>query len=237
MLVLPAIDLVDGRCVRLTRGDYAAQTVYSDAPVEVARDLVARGAEMLHIVDLDGARQGRPVNHEVVLEIAKAVKVPIQVGGGVRTTDSAEHYLDGGVDTVILGTAAIEKPTLLAELISTYDSQSLTVSLDVRGRALAVRGWRERSDAALDEVVNKLKRHGLKRIIVTDIDHDGTLGGTDFKVAGELVASGLQTIAAGGITTPNDVRRFKEMGGHGVVIGKALYEGVVQLEDLLEAAK
>jgi phosphoribosylformimino-5-aminoimidazole carboxamide ribotide isomerase len=238
MQLYPAIDLRDGRAVRLYQGDYARETVYSDDPVAQAAAFAAAGAEWIHVVDLDAARTGRPENRDTIAAIAGAVDVPVQTGGGVRDEASAEALFAAGVQRVVIGTAALEQPALVGRLASRFP---VAVGLDARGREVAVRGWEEGSGRDLLEVALEFGDVGVQALIVTEIGRDGTLAGPDLEGLGEVLdASELPVIASGGVGSLDDLRRLGELRSSarslsGVIVGRALYEGAFTLPDALAA--
>jgi phosphoribosylformimino-5-aminoimidazole carboxamide ribotide isomerase len=237
MLILPAIDLLEGRCVRLRQGKFEAVTVYSDDPVAVARGFVERGATALHVVDLEGARLGRARNLEWVFQIRAAVPAFLQVGGGIRTFAAAARLLEGGVDRIVIGTAAAEDARLLEKCLETYGPDYVAAALDLRDGRLAVRGWTEIADRPAEEVADALAAAGVRWLVVTDVTRDGTRAGPAPDAAARLVARGFRVIAAGGIATAKDVADLRRVGAAGCVIGSALYEGTLRLEDALAAAR
>ena len=240
MQLLPAIDLRAGKCVRLYQGDYAKETVYGDDPVEQARTFAAAGAPWIHVVDLDGARTGEASNRAVIARIAAAVGVPIQVGGGVRSHDAALALFDAGVARVVIGTAALETPTLVRELAVDH---RVAVGLDVRGRDIAVRGWTEGSGRDLHEVAAELADAGVDALIVTQIDRDGTLEGPDIEGLSALLdETAIPLIASGGVGTLDHLRvlaavRSAERTLSGAIVGRALYDGRFTVTDALDAVR
>jgi phosphoribosylformimino-5-aminoimidazole carboxamide ribotide isomerase len=238
----PAIDLRDGRCVRLYQGDYGHETVYGDDPVAQARAFAAAGAPWVHVVDLDAARTGDPRNRAVVAAIAAAVDVPVQAGGGVRDDPAADALLAAGVRRVVVGTAALEDPMWVRRLAARHPGR-VAVGLDARGRDVAVRGWVEGSGRDLLDVVREFDDAGVAALVVTEIGRDGTLEGPDFdQLSAVLAATSLDVIASGGVGTLEHVRALAalDVGGRrpaGVIVGKALYEGAFAVTDAVEAAR
>jgi phosphoribosylformimino-5-aminoimidazole carboxamide ribotide isomerase len=226
----PAIDLRGGRCVRLHQGDFARETVYGDDPVAVARRFVADGAPWLHVVDLDAARTGEPVNRAVVAAVAAAVDVPVQSSGGVRDEDAATALLDAGVTRVVVGTAAVEDPDLVARLAAAHPGR-VAVGLDTRSGEVAVRGWTEGSGIPLADVVPRVAELGAAALVVTDIARDGTLTGPALDgLAAVLAATPVPVVASGGVGTLEELRALATLdaGGRclaGAIVGTALYEG------------
>jgi len=234
MEIIPAIDIRGGRCVRLYQGDYGRETVFADDPVEVARRWQDEGARRLHVVDLDGAREGRPVNAELVGRIVAVARVPVQVGGGLRDMSAIGRYLDMGVDRVVLGTAAVKDRALLAEALAEH-GQQIAVSLDARAGQVAVQGWTEKTQAAAVELMSELAGLGVPRFIYTDTARDGTLEGPDFASIESLMAgAGLPVIYAGGVSSIEDLVRLASLGLEGAIVGQALYTRDVVLREALE---
>ena len=233
--VLPAIDIRGGRCVRLVQGDYERETVFDDDPAAPAQRWIDQGAEMLHVIDLDGAREGRAANAEFVERIA-ALGKPLQVGGGIRNLDTVRRYLDAGVARIIVGTAAVTDREFLRRAVEICGS-ALTVSVDARGGRVALNGWTEESELPAASLIPQLEDLGVRRFIYTDIASDGMLGGHDeaafARVSG---AARSPVIAAGGIAHPMQIRRLAANGAAGVVLGRALYDGRLNLSDAFEAA-
>jgi phosphoribosylformimino-5-aminoimidazole carboxamide ribotide isomerase len=234
----PAIDLRSGRAVRLLRGDYAAETVYSDDPVAVARSFEAAGARWIHVVDLDAARSGEAGNLEFVAAIARSVGCEVETGGGVRSVEAAERLIDAGVARVVIGTAAVERPELVAELAARYPGR-VAVGLDARGRQVAVKGWTETTDADLVDLAKGFEGHGVSALIVTEIGRDGTMAGPDLDQLGAVLeATGVDVIASGGVGTLDDIRALAALraGGRslaGIIVGRAIYEGRFTVEEAL----
>ena len=234
MELVPAIDIRGGRCVRLYQGDYRRETVFADDPVEVARRWQDEGARRLHVVDLDGAREGRPVNAELVGRIVAAARVPVQVGGGLRDMSAIGRYLDMGVDRVVLGTAVVKDRALLAEALAGH-GQRIAVSVDARAGQVAVQGWTEKTQAEVVEVMSELAGLGVPRFIYTDTARDGTLEGPDFAAIESLMAgAGLPVIYAGGVSSIEDLVRLASLGLEGAIVGQALYTRDVVLREALE---
>lgn len=232
MIVIPAIDLRGGRCVRLTRGRYDQEKVYADDPAGTAERWIAQGARRLHVVDLDGARAGRSVNLAAVAEIAAAAgDVPVQLGGGLRRAEDIEAAMAAGADRVILGTRAVGDPAFLREVTARFPGRIL-VSLDVRGGEVAVAGWLEASSLSFDEALADLSRAGVTEIIVTDVERDGTLQGVDPALVRQATERGFSVLAAGGVGSLEDIALLKDLepaAPAGVIVGKALYEGRLDL--------
>ncbi|MGB9886195.1 MAG: 1-(5-phosphoribosyl)-5-[(5-phosphoribosylamino)methylideneamino]imidazole-4-carboxamide isomerase [Moorellales bacterium] len=239
MLVIPAIDLRSGRCVRLFQGRADRETVYSDDPVAVARRWEAEGATWLHVVDLDGAFTGRPQNWEVVRQIVAAVSIPVELGGGIRTWEEVEGAIALGVKRVILGTAAVTQPELVRRACAVF-GEAVAVSLDAKEGRVAVAGWETTAGASVLDLAISLREWGLARIIYTDVRRDGTLTGPNLEATRAVArASGLKVIAAGGVSSLEDIRALKELeplGVEGVIVGQALYTGALDLKAALALA-
>jgi len=240
VLIIPAIDLREGQCVRLLQGDPSQMTVFSDDPVETAKQWEELGAPIIHLVDLDGAFVGEPQNLNVVEEIARAVSVPLQLGGGVRSMDTIEKVLAAGVERVILGTAAIAEPDLVKEACRRY-GERIAVGIDSKDGLVAVEGWEATVEKTFLELGREVKSWGVSRIIFTDTRRDGTMRGPN--LAGiRLLAEevGLKIIAAGGVSSMEDLWALKELeplGLEGVIVGKALYMGTVDLREAVNLFK
>lgn len=238
MDVIPAIDLLEGRCVRLFQGDYNQSQVFNDNPVEVARQWEAEGATRLHLVDLDGAKAGKPENWQAIEAIARAVDLPIQVGGGLRDADRVRALFDLGVQYAILGTAAVENPELVSQLSQEFPSR-IIVGIDARDGKVATRGWLETSEVMAVDLAKQMSDRGAAAIVYTDIHRDGTLKGPNLTALGEL-ASAVDTpvIASGGVSAISDLLSLLGLvpaGVSGVIIGKALYTGDVSLKQAIRA--
>lgn len=243
MILFPAIDLRNGNCVRLYQGDYERETVYGADPVAQARRFVAEGAEAIHIVDLDAARTGRPTNRPVIAAICDAVSVPVQVGGGVRSTAAADELYAAGVHRVVIGTAALENPSLVIELAGR--GRPVAVGLDAHGNEVATHGWTRRTGRTVGDMAQQFADCGVEALVVTEISRDGTLAGPDVDGLSRLLAAtAIPVVASGGVGRLEDLitlssivvdigddrRRFA-----GVIVGRALYEGVFTLTDALAA--
>ena len=240
MDLYPAIDLLGGQCVRLYQGDYSRETVYGDDPVSQAKAFADAGAPWIHVVDLDAARTGEAVNRAVIAEIAAAVDVPVQTGGGIRDEASAAALLELGVARIVLGTAALEQPALVRRLA---EHHPVAVGLDARGRDVAVRGWEKGSGRDLLDVAAEFADAGVAALVVTEIGRDGTLEGPDLTgLRAVLEASPIPLVASGGVGSIDDVRALAELeaGGRrldGAIVGRALYEGAFTLPEALDAAR
>lgn len=231
--IIPSVDLLKGKCVRLYQGDYKQETIFSDDPLDAALKWQSMGAPRLHIVDLDGAATGEIQNLDIIRTIANAILIPIQMGGGIRQMATIEGLLKAGIDRVILGTAAVESPTLVAEACRRY-GENIIVGIDAREGKLATRGWVKNTDLSVDGFAKSMIEIGVKRFIYTDIQRDGTLTEPNFGAIGDLVeAIRIPVIAAGGISTLNHLKMLKKLGVEGAIVGKALYTGDIQLKQAL----
>jgi phosphoribosylformimino-5-aminoimidazole carboxamide ribotide isomerase len=245
MEILPAIDLRGGKCVRLRQGDYNQETVFDDDPVAVARRWAAQGATRLHLVDLDGARAGKPVNHEVVRQIAAAAGVPCQLGGGIRDEASIRLVLDsGGVDRVIVGTQALKQPDWFRAMAKQFPRR-IALGIDARDSMVATEGWLDVSKTPAIDLARQYVGLELAAVIYTNIANDGMLQGVDEATLGDLLRLadlGFPVIASGGVTTVDDVRRLASAATHqpnliGTIIGRALYEGTITVADAVAATR
>ena len=234
MELIPAIDLIDGKCVRLYQGDYSQETVYADDPVEVALRWESLGASRIHIVDLDGARSGNPDNLDVVQRIVNAVQVPVQMGGGVRTLDTAHRILDTGVHRVMLGTVAVRDPQIVHDACAQFGSEAVVVAVDSKDGQVAVSGWTSASQIQATDLVSSMMKAGVQTFLCTDISRDGTLSGPNYGLMRDLVkVAGEGVIAAGGIASIEHLEDLADTGVGAAVIGKALYTGNIDLADAL----
>jgi phosphoribosylformimino-5-aminoimidazole carboxamide ribotide isomerase len=236
-ILYPAIDIRDGKCVRLIQGDYNRETVYNENPLEVAQQWQAQGAAWIHLVDLDGAKAGRPVNDRLIGEIANAVNAPVQVGGGLRTQADVENLLARGVSRVILGTSAIENRPFVHAVLKEYGSK-IAIGIDARGGLVATRGWLETTEVKAVDLARELAEHGATTFIFTDISRDGMMEGPNVQAIADLAReSGQTVIASGGVSRYEDLQRLAQYTNEGIggaIIGKALYTGAI---DLAEAHK
>jgi phosphoribosylformimino-5-aminoimidazole carboxamide ribotide isomerase len=233
--IIPAVDIRDGKCVRLAQGDYARETVFGDDPIAMARRWAAQGATRIHVVDLDGARSGVASNAPIVQAIARGVSVPVQTGGGMRSMDALRSMLDAGLDRVVLGTAAVKDPAFLAEAIA-YAGDRLIVSVDAREGRVALEGWTEATDLDSLAFVQQLAAQGVVRVVYTDILRDGVTDGPNLEMYQQLVAqTSVRIISAGGVTSVDDLRRLAACGIEGAIVGRAIYTGDVRLPEALQA--
>lgn len=237
MLIFPAIDLYEGRAVRLYKGDYARMTVYSDDPVAVARDFKAQGAAQMHTVDLEGARDGGTPNLGTIERIVRETGLFVECGGGLRDMAAIDRAFSAGVGRVILGTAAVSDPALLAEAVGKY-GERIAVGADLRDGRVAIRGWREDSGVTAEDFLCKIEALGVRTVICTDISRDGAMRGANAELYERLQREfGLDLIASGGVSGMEDVRRLRALGLYGAIIGKAYYTGDIALRDAVEAAR
>ena len=238
MEVVPAIDLRGGKCVRLYQGDYARETVYSDDPTEVAARWSRLGAARLHVVDLDGARTGTPANIDVVRAMTASVSTPVQMGGGLRTMETARAVMSLGVDRVVVGTAAVEEPGVVREMCQALGAAKVVVGIDARDGYVAVRGWTESSSVPAMELAVCVEEMGVQWLLYTDVARDGTLTEPNFAAIGELSRrSGMKLMVAGGISAVHHLQRLAEIGVDAAIVGKALYTGDIGLSEALQAAR
>lgn len=236
MKLFPAIDLIGGKAVRLVRGDYAKVTVYSDTPKDVARGFEECGAEYLHVVDLEGARDGSLANLETIKKIIEKTNLFVEVGGGIRSIETVEKYISAGAERVIIGTAAVTDPEFLEEAVAKY-GEKIAVGVDIKDGMVAIKGWTEKSALGCFEFCEKLSALGVKTIICTDISKDGLLGGTNLELYAEMSKKfNMDITASGGVSSLDDIRKLSQMGMYGAILGKALYTGDVDLREALAAA-
>lgn len=237
MLIFPAIDLFEGKAVRLLKGEYDQMTVYNDDPLAVARDFAACGATCLHLVDLEGAKSGTTPNIDTVRRLAAETDLFTEVGGGIRNMDTVRAYLTAGVDRVILGTAALKDEAFLQEALREYGDR-IAVGVDIRDGKVAIRGWVETSETDAMEFMAKLEQLGVRTVICTDISRDGAMAGTNHDLYEELTSRfQMNVIASGGVSSMEDVRRLAQKNLYGAIIGRAYYTGAISLRDAIEVAK
>ncbi len=237
MILFPAIDLYDGKAVRLFKGDYAQMTVYSYNPTQIARDFEAKGAKYVHLVDLEGAKDGTTPNLDIVKQIAGETSLFTEIGGGIRSMETVRAYLENGVDRVILGTAAVNDEAFLKEAIAAY-GERIAVGVDVKDSFVAIKGWTENSQYSCFDFCRKMVDLGVKYLICTDISKDGAMQGTNRELYRQLSERfAVNITASGGVSTLEDIRALRQMGLYGAIIGKAYYNGAIDLVAALEAAK
>ena len=237
MIIFPAIDLYDKKAVRLYKGDYQNMTVYSENPIEIARDFECAGATHIHMVDLEGAKDGTTPNLDIVRQVADETSLFVEIGGGIRDMATVEKYLSAGVDRVILGTAAVTTPDFLKEAVTKY-SDKIAVGADVKDGFIAIKGWLEKSEKTLEDFLCEMQNIGVKYIICTDISKDGAMRGTNLELYKELSQKySINITSSGVVSSIDDVKKLREMNVYGAIIGKAYYIGAIDLKDALEAAK
>ena len=237
MYILPAIDLYNKKAVRLFKGDYSQMTIYSDNPVEFALDFQKQGAKYIHIVDLEGAKDGTTPNIDIIKNIAKKCDLFIEVGGGIRNLKVVEEYINAGVGRVILGTAAVKDENFLKEAVKLYGDK-IAVGIDIKDNYVAIKGWTEKSQYTCFEFCKKMEETGVKTIICTDISKDGAMKGTNVELYKELSEKfNLDIIASGGVSSMEDVKKLAELNIHGAIIGKAYYEKAINLTEAIEVSK
>ena len=231
--VIPAVDILDGKCVRLKQGRFDNKTVYYDDPLEAAKLWESKGAKRLHVVDLNGARTGTPENAEIIKEILKTLTIPVQVGGGYRRLDLIDMMLNAGADRIVLGTTAIVNPNLLSSVCEKFGSH-IAVSVDAKDDKVVANGWTNVSQKSVTSLAQEAVSMGVRRFIYTDISKDGMLEGPNFAGISKFIASvSVPIIASGGVKDKNDVQKLEEMGIEGCIIGQALYTGHINLEELI----
>jgi len=236
MYIYPAIDLVQGKAVRLFKGDYAQMTVYSDDPVSVAKDFQAAGSRHIHLVDLEGAKSGIPENLETIQRIISETNLFVEVGGGIRNMETVEIYLSAGVNRVILGTAAVTDPDFLEAALAKY-GEKIAVGVDLKDGCVAIKGWTETSQRTAHEFFAYMQRIGVRTCICTDISRDGAMKGTNRELYKELSSQyEIDLIASGGVSSLEDVQALSAMNLHGAIIGKAYYIGAINLKEAIEVA-
>ncbi len=240
MVIIPAIDVKDGKCVRLAQGDFDRVTTYADNPVDMALTWMQKGAELIHVVDLDGSVAGLPRNANIILEIARKVDVPIQVGGGIRDMETIEFYLNNGVYSVILGTAALQNEEIVRDACQTFP-EKIILGIDALEGKVAIRGWTQKTQLNAVDLARRYEKFNVKAIVYTDIKRDGMETGVNIEATKELAkAVSIPVIASGGVATIADIENLlsvKDCEIYGVIIGRALYNGAVSLEDAIKASK
>lgn len=237
MIIYPAVDIKDGKCVRLIQGRFDNVTSYSDNPVDMAFEWESMGAEYLHVVDLDGARKGIPVNYKTIENIVSRLQIPVQMGGGIRSVQTIENMLDMGINRVIIGTSAVNQPGFAREVFKLYSSK-IAVGIDSKEGKVAIEGWEKTSETEAVEFAKKMEKAGACTIIYTDIARDGMLKGPNFDAMKEMADEvDIDVIASGGVSSLNDIKKLKQTGVSGVIIGKALYTGDINLKHAIETVK
>ena len=234
MVLIPAIDLIEGRCVRLTQGDYDDKKVYEQSPVDMAKMYADCGVRRLHVVDLDGAKAKEPCNLRVLEQLATQTSLDIEWGGGIKSTDALRSAINAGANRVICGSVAVDNRELFADWLQSYGAEHVILGADVRRRKVATHGWLKESQVSIDEIIEWFLPFGLKQLICTDISKDGMLQGPNFPLYVELKEKfpTVDTTLSGGISSMDDIRKAHELGLHSVIIGKAIYEGRITLKDL-----
>jgi len=237
MIIFPAIDIKDGKCVRLFKGDFDKITYYKNSPIDQATKFFQNGFKNIHIVDLDGALYGKPVNSIIVKEIIKKAKLKIQIGGGIRTIDDINDWVKMGVDKVVIGTAAVEDTDLLKTACNKFKNK-IAVALDVKNDLIAVSGWKKGTNISVVEFIKKIQNFGVSRIIYTDINKDGTKKGPNIKDSIKLSSKAkIPMVISGGISSIEDIKKIKSLNNsniEGVIVGKAIYDGDIKISDLAE---
>lgn len=237
MIIFPAIDLFEGKAVRLYKGDYNKMTVYSDNPPEIAEDFKTQGATHIHIVDLEGAKGGTTPNFDTVIEIKKKSGLFCEIGGGIRDMNTIERYISSGIDRVILGTAAVTSEGFVKEAVSKYGNK-IAVGIDLRDGFVAIKGWTEKSSLTAFEFCEKMQNDGVETLICTDISKDGAMNGTNHALYHELMSKfNMNITASGGVSSLDDVKRLAEKRMYGAIIGKAYYTGDIDLKQAVEVAR
>ena len=237
MYIIPAIDLIDGKAVRLQKGDYDKVTVYSDAPEKVAKYFYDCGARYLHVVDLDGAKSGNADNFETIKKIIDASDLSVEVGGGIRSMDVIKLYVEAGVDRIILGTAAITSPEFLEQAVKLYGDR-ITVGVDIKDGMVAIKGWTELSNVSCEDFCQHLEDIGVSSVICTDISKDGMMSGTNLELYRELSQNfSMKIIASGGVSDMDNIKKLSEMKVFGAIVGKAIYTGDVDLKEAIAATE
>ena len=237
MIIYPAIDLYEGKAVRLFKGDYNQKTIYNDNPLLVADDFVKSGADHIHLVDLEGAKNGLTPNFDVIRRIKEEAGLFCEVGGGIRNMQVVSKYLDAGIDRVIVGTAAVSDPDFLKKAVSQYGSK-IAVGIDIKDGYVAIKGWTEKSEFEAFDFCKQMEDTGVATIICTDISKDGAMQGTNRQLYKDLSSEfKIDIIASGGVSSIDDIRQLRQMDLHGAIIGKAYYTGAIKLKEAIEVAR
>ena len=237
MVIYPAIDLFDGKAVRLFKGDYQQMTIYNDKPAEVALDFRKQGAKSMHLVDLEGAKKGVPTNQDTIKEIVKAFDGFVELGGGIRSMETVKFYLEAGINRVILGTAAVKDPDFLEQAIKQY-GEKIAVGVDIKEGYVAINGWLDKSQVSAEDFFQQMTDLGVKTIICTDISRDGAMQGANIELYKSLSENyPIDIIASGGVSSMEDIVALRDMNLHGAIVGKAYYVGAINLEQAILEAK
>lgn len=238
MIILPAIDILGGKCVRLTKGEYGTAEQVAADPIETALSFVRDGAQYIHMVDLDGAKEGSRVNSDIYTEVAKSVPVPIEVGGGIRDMDTVEYYLKKGIARVIIGSAALKNPALVRDAVKEYGGEHIAVGIDALNGMVKTAGWLEESNVNYIDLAREMEKMGVRYVIFTDISKDGTLTGPNLEQLSALSAAvSMNIIASGGIRDIGNIRDLAAMKLYGAICGKSIYSGSLSLREAVEIAK
>lgn len=239
MIIFPAIDIKDGNCVRLFKGDFSTVEKVASDYLETAKDFESAGAEWIHMVDLDGAKEGRPVNTKIYTDVAEKTNLKVEIGGGIRSLETIEEYLKMGITRVILGSAALKNPKLVCDAVEKFGSEKIVVGIDAMNGMVATEGWLESSGVSYIDLARKMINVGVKYFIFTDISKDGTLSGVNtvqLKALAEATKDEANIVASGGVHTINDIIACKEMGLYGTICGKSIYKGTLNLKEAIEYA-
>jgi len=239
MIILPAIDIKDGNCVRLFKGDFSTVEKVASDYLETAKGFESAGAEWIHMVDLDGAKEGRPVNSKIYRDVAEKTNLKVEVGGGIRNLETISEYLQMGISRVILGSVALKNPKLVSDAIEKFGSEKIVVGIDAMNGMVATEGWLESSEMNYIDLANKMINVGVKYFIFTDISKDGTLSGVNteqLKALADATKGEANIVASGGVHTMNDIIACKEMGLYGTICGKSIYKGTLNLKEAIEYA-
>lgn len=233
MRIIPAIDIIDGKCVRLTKGDYSTKKNYNENPLEVAKEFEANGIQYLHIVDLDGAKSKNIVNHKILESIAAKTSLQIDFGGGIKTNEAVQLAFDCGAKQITGGSIAVSNPEIFSEWISKYGAEKIILGADCNNRKIATNGWLKESEIDVIDFIDSYQNKGIQHVICTDISKDGMLQGASNELYREIIkATRISLIASGGVSCMNDLYQLKEIGCEGVILGKAIYEGNITLKEL-----
>ena len=235
MRIIPAIDIIDGKCVRLTKGDYSTQKVYNENPLEVAKQFEDAGIEYLHLVDLDGAKSKHIVNHNVLREISSQTKLKVDFGGGIKSNEDIKIAFDNGAFQITGGSVAVTNPELFISWLKTYGAEKIILGADFQNRKIATSGWYEKTELDVIDFIKTFESKGVLYVVCTDISKDGMLGGTSNDIYKEiLAATNVKLIASGGVSSLSDLKELKKIGCEGAIIGKAIYEGKITMKELSE---